>query len=210
MISRAREVWVGDSHAVYFSRREPRELGKIVRVSWSRYVYWLGPALAHAFRATQIHEAVFPRYIQRIIFVLGEIDVRTHLGHDLSKQNIDWVADYVSTVIECSRLVCAKETVICGPVPPARDARKSDKFPVRGSERMRLDGTRWLTETLAQLCAERDLHFVDCHSLLANASGLLSDTFNLDGCHVNAKGARKVRKAVQKSASSVLKKSMPQ
>lgn len=175
-----------------------------------RSVLWLGPILAYAFRATDVPEVHPPRGHNPPllgVYVMGEIDCRVHLGFNPDKRSFDWVRQYISEVSLCSSKMGLRESVIVGPVPPTEAVQgigraDHELFPTRGSLADRTVATRWLSKSIENECRRSGLRFVDANRLLSSSVGTMRECYLLDGCHVNLRGARKVRRAVRHATRS--------
>ena len=204
------EIWIGDSHATYICAGGLRSYRKEISAGPQRSVLWLGPILAYAFRATDVLEARLQRRLRPArlgVYVMGEIDCRVHLGFDSNKRSIDWVRRYVAEVLLLTSKLGLQEAVIVGPVPPIGAPQESSQanrelFPTRGSLADRTFATRWLSESLKDECHRSGLRFVDANHALASSTGSMRECYRLDGCHVNWRGARIVRRAVRLSVES--------
>lgn len=199
LLGRPKIVWIGDSHSTFIAAEQ-------LARPWERskdgdLVFWLGPQLAFNYRA----EVSFRRWrrrllalssVQTAVLVLGEIDVRVHLGHDAEKRSAAWVRKYVDEALRTIQLLRLKRAVILGPIPPTRHAPQNKEFPTRGSVESRVEASRWLASELRELCAGNALVFVSLDSLVADSQGCLDSSFERDGCHLNSHGASIVRSKV--------------
>lgn len=203
--SRPKIAWVGDSHAAFIAADQ------LVK-PWSRsldgdLVFWLGPELAFNYRARTSFQGWRRRVlawssIEVAVFVLGEIDVRVHLGNDEWKMSTTWVQSYVNEVAKTMQLLRLTRAVILGPVPPSANAANNQQFPIRGTADARVSANEWLTVELQDLCRETTIDFVPLNQVVADSKGYLHSAFERDGCHLNSDGAYRVRARVYEVISN--------
>lgn len=199
-----RILWIGDSHASFISA--DRLVDSLTPSTDGDMTFWLGPQLAWNFRfedhfgGLQLRALTFSSASVGVL-VLGEIDVRVHLGHDISKRSAHWVRSYVSEAIRAKQALRLDRLIVCGPVPPTDNQKINVDFPVRGSLESRISATRWLVEELRLQCQGTGIEVLDLEPLVGDESGALKGAFNLDGCHLNAAGTSVLRNAVQELVS---------
>lgn len=198
----ARDIWVGDSHSAFISAERLVPTGAPT-ADFSGISFWIGPQLAYSFRSDllgHLESTLIRRAgLQQAIFVMGEIDVRIHLGVDPAKRRSDWVESYIDQTEKAARKLGCSRSILVGPVPPIAVAQHDDGiYPLRGTLESRVEATAWLQDQIEVITRRQKLPSISPLKLLADKTGLLRIEYALDGVHVNPTGARLVRQEVNK------------
>lgn len=201
---RNKYLFIGDSHAIYFSGKKLFEMPLFTRDS--EFCYPLGPRLMHtiAKHGFQIPRrfkvAIRASRFDTIVFCLGEIDCRVYLASDDadSYKKGDWVEAYVKNSIKLSQNLKIRSVVILSPVPPSDIGVSNDQYPRRGSLIDRVSATRWMRDELKESKAFEDPNnrFLDLGVMLAQNDGSLDQRLTDDGVHVNTIGAELIRNRI--------------
>jgi hypothetical protein len=217
---RVDEVWVGDSHAVFFaSDRFPR-LG-IGSTEPRRWVWHLGPRLMYSFARDgyppTMHRML--RVLRRLrasrdvvwIFSAGEIDLRCHLVPRLKQgANLDFVARYVEQVQDMAAELDLDAAAVVVPVPASDGLIASGGFPIVGTVEQRSDAHRLMR---GRILAETGpatgsrgavIHALDATDRLSDDQGHLRAETTDDGIHLNDAGRAEKRAAIAELRSTVL------
>ena len=193
-----RQLWIGDSHASFIGAdcltrwRGPTIDGR-------GRIYWLGPQLAYTFTFHKIgrieRRLIFLSHLNHLVAVMGEIDVRVHLGGDPKKRRTSWVESYISNLRRLSELLGMERLTVLGPIPQTSSSSTSAAFPQVGSLNSRIEASFWLQETLSSM-ADSFVSVVSPMALVGDSRGVMRPDFCLDGCHLNARGSQILRSHV--------------
>lgn len=201
------ELWVGDSHAVFFNQCGPVS-SRLTRIDDHRFVWHFGPRLMWTFADKGFPPDILliARLIRRIgrsrhfslIVILGEIDVRVHLAgsQNQSRRSMAFVSEYVKQCQLMGRMLGAGRVLIAIPVPPG-SLKGVSGYPRSGTLAERIDMFKILREALVVEVnateAQPTTLLLDCTNQLSDCNGSLLDHLTDDGCHVNDIGAEIVR-----------------
>lgn len=197
------ELWVGDSHASHLNTSDwpvPAQN----RVAPRRYVRHLGPRLMFSLARDGFPPDIvrlarrlgrYGRVPITLLLVVGEIDIRCHLGPRLAgtATPLDFPATYVEHGQALGALARAEQVVFVVPVPPSDEVQDAQGFPVAGTLAERLDVFGRLRAALQAAVDPTDALLLDATPGLADGTGALRTEFSFDGCHVNAAGRVVVR-----------------
>lgn len=206
---RARQVWIGDSHAVCFNRRFAT--ANILRAGGGVYVVHVGARLMFS-----ISRRGLPRWsdgLMRIVrscnrrrvallVCFGEIDVRCHLAkHGAgSDTDLEFVNDYVKTISAAANTPRFIPIVFVVPPPPCREHMNLHNFPVVGTFQQRRQAFDSLRTALKRFAVEAGDRFqvIDATALLEDEHEGMRTGLTDDRCHVNLEGVAVVRTFVQR------------
>lgn len=211
LTGRARELWLGDSHAVYFNRGFVT--ANVLAAGRGVYVVHLGSRLMFS-----VAHKGFPLWAERIlraagavgwrrgtpiaVLCLGEIDVRCHLAeHGVpGAWPMEFVTEYVQRAVRTLRSHGFRRVVFMVPPPPCLDHLSVGHLPVVGDHPTRMSAWDALRAELRTAVDryDEDVALVDATSaILDPATGIRPDLTD-DQCHVNATGRHLVRQVVDR------------
>jgi hypothetical protein len=203
---------IGDSHAVLlFDATMPSP--RVVRISASTSIVYLGPRLLHSFGRDGLPDWAFRtlRGRRRSVFAardvaavvaLGEIDLRCHLAKP-GRADPSALAELASATIERGRelldlLGGDSRVVVLAPNPPSEFYESGEAgYPVVGGVVERVEILDRMVAALR--CAideapETRIELLDFRSDVADGNGQLRPDLTFDGCHLNAAGSAIVRR----------------
>ena len=173
----------GDSHSAYC-------FGYLKKAT----IHWIGPVTMHRVArdglgfVTQLVDPINADDV--IVLMFGEIDVRSHLvpvsirtGRPLEEEARLLAKRYCDAVAEARVFLGLPRVVIAEPPFPA-NRRPNKDFPFEGSIQERIQGHRWLADTLERCCAEKGLLFLPMPKKYAEKSGGLRRVYTDDGVHI--------------------------
>lgn len=189
------QLWIGDSHASFIGA-DCLTLWRGSTIDGHGRVYWLGPQLAYTFSYRRIgrieRRLVALSHLNHLVAVMGEIDVRVHLGGDPKKRKPAWVESYVSNLTRLCDLMGINRLTILGPIPQTTASSNSVDFPQVGSLESRVEASLWLQESLSSM-ADSFVSVINPMALVGDSRGVMRPDFYLDGCHLNPRGSQILR-----------------
>ncbi len=141
-----------------------------------------------------------------LLFVFGEIDVRSHLfkhvSESLSVEALveDLVAKYTSKLLAITDLT-TNEVYVMGAIPPMDGPNyRSESYPIQGTLAQRVHATRLLNRRLAASCTSSGIGYFELNDLYELEDGSLDHTQSDYFCHV---GYHYQRKAIDRMIEAV-------
>ncbi len=125
---------------------------------------------------------------QYVVYVFGEIDVRTHIGRirDKTGQGLDEILDdlvkYYIDLIVTNQQESQCLSIIAAIVPPSNIIENPD-FPFYGSLEDRIMIQQQLNTKLKLACQQHNLLYLDCNSNFTNPDGTLC--YDMSDGHVH-------------------------
>lgn len=200
-------LWIGDSHASYHMNGKMRAVP--VWKKGSEVSLWMGPRLAYsvsqrglAFARDQKDILARGFMVEKLVATFGEIDCRMYPGlPDKRYRDPHWVEDYCLQVKRLASLIQAHQVIICGPLPPSNFAKFNPNFPTRGQIKLRINGAKWLTETLTAkaLLISPGYVVVDLFEIFATTDQTLDRKYSSDGIHLNKRGSERLRQVLDQN-----------
>ncbi len=143
-----------------------------------------------------------------VIFVFGEIDIRSHIYKYVNEENnltqvIEKLIDqYLKKIIELTEETMPNISIM-GVIPPMDGPNyKSEEYPIQGSLSQRVEATRLINQLLAVRCKKRGIGYFELNDLYALENGSLdleqSDLF----CHISHHHQEKAIKRMLKIVST--------
>lgn len=204
---RAREIWIGDSHAVCFNRGF--RTANVLRAGRGVFVLHIGSRLMYSVA----RDGTYPRWVRRLTalasrlrrgtvamaFCLGEIDVRCHLAKhqcDDGTWDVAFARRYLEQSAAFARAHGFAPVLFVVPPPPCRDQPSLGDLPVVGDFATRASAFAALRAVLAVGAGDVRAGLVDATDLLWDPITGIRPDLTDDHCHVNAAGRRAVRDLV--------------
>ena len=158
-------------------------------------IHWLGARTMHRIARDGINVSSYGVNAGDIaVFILGEIDVRVHIGKQVYLKNRD-LDDVVQTLAETyvqriaeNQMIHHCRCVICAVTPPSGysynlEGNPENIYLPRVPLEERAIFTKLLNKKLSQECAKHHILFLNAFEAFAKQDGSLNNAFS-DGCHV--------------------------
>lgn len=154
-------------------------------------INWIGPKTMYAvgrdgFNIIFKKESVFENDI--VVFTLGEIDARVHIGKQRDKQRVDLndilvplVDNYINIINHNKAFYQNIYCVVMEVVPPTHTCNNSE-FPYYGTSKDRINITRQLNKRLQVSCLQNNIMWLPIHDIFATPEGDLNMKLS-DGCN---------------------------
>lgn len=199
---RVRIVWIGDSHAAAFVKDSRGLYRYHLEEECASLRLWIGPRLAFSVARDGVPvKRIERRLIRRlrpaaVVFVLGEIDVRTRLAKrgSQTRWGLNWVQNYVKTCEQFGRAVKAQQVLFVEAPPPSDLGSENPAYPRRGSLRDRVHAHRAFHHEIERAVTSGRL--VRTADLLCGPDGSLLREVTEDGVHLSAPSAHRVVRRV--------------
>ena len=191
----AQTIWLGDSHVSFLAGGPPR--WALVSKRSGDVICWLGPRLMFSiatrgfptYQIRRLARIAGPR--TQLAILLGEIDVRVHLGKAVARGDLDlaFVDEYVRNVADLASR-CRRHPVLVVPVPPAGDENLEHQYPKVGALEDRVLAQLALASKLKEAGHAYGVDIFDASRELSLSDGSLRSEFTDDGFHLNARGSK--------------------
>ena len=183
---------IGDSHASNIHSAWKVFGNKIIS-------HHIGPCLAFSFGRDKLKRINFKKLkIQEndtVCLCLGEIDIRCHIFKIINKfknstyqEVIDNIIDkYILAIKENKKQYKNIKICIYNVVPPKfyeKGMRHNPEFPFLGSNKDRLNYTKYFNSKLKQECDNNDYTFIDIYEKYSDENGYLDITKSDSSVHI--------------------------